>query len=76
MRRKPMFLATLAVTASLGLTGCAGLPESSYDALGEGARKVFSVTLSVSAEVANWVGEEREEQKEGIPACPGTLPTA
>lgn len=74
MRRKPTFLATLVAAATL--TGCAGLPESSYDALGEGARKVFSVTLSVSAEVANWVGEEREEQRKGIPACPGTLPTA
>ena len=75
MKRKTTFLATLAA-ASLGLTGCAGLAESSYDALGEGVRQVFSVTLSVSAEVANWVGETGEEQGDAIPACPGTLPTA
>jgi hypothetical protein len=72
MRRKMTFLTALAA-ASLALTGCAGLAESSYDALGEGARQVFSVTLSVSAEVANWVGETPDEE---VPPCPRTLPTA
>lgn len=75
MRRKTAFLTTLAA-ASLALTGCAGLAESSYDALGEGVREVFSATLSVSAGVANWMGETGEEPGEAIPDCPGTLPTA
>lgn len=74
MTRKKTFLTTLAV-ASLALTGCPGLTESSYDALGEGVRQVFSVTLTVSAGVANWMGEG-EERREAIPACPETLPTA
>ena len=46
MRRKTTFPAALAVAASLGLTGCAGVAESSYDAVGEGARQVFAVTCA------------------------------
>lgn len=73
MRRKTTFLATLAVAASLGLTGCAGVAERSYDALGDGAQKALDVTLRVSAGVANWMEEPRNED---APPCPRTLPAA
>jgi hypothetical protein len=72
MRRKTTFLAALAA-ALLGLTGCAGVAERSYDALGDGAQKALDVTLRVSAGLANWMEEPRNED---APPCPRTLPAA
>lgn len=62
-RNRAALAAALGIAAPLLLTGCGGLPDASYAAVRDGAQSALSVTLSFSADLANWLEEPQEPQE-------------
>ncbi len=65
-RNRAALAATLGIAAPLLLTGCGALTDASYAAVRDGAQSALSVTLSFSADLANWLEEPPEPQE---PSC-------
>ena len=65
-RNRATLTAALSIAAPLLLAGCGGLADASYTAVRDGAQSALSVTLSFSADLANWMREDPEPQE---PSC-------
>lgn len=66
-RNRAALATTLGIAAPLLLAGCGGgLADASYTAVRDGAQSALFVTLSFSADLANWLEEPSEPQE---PSC-------
>ena len=66
-RNRAALAATLGIAAPLLLAGCSGISDASYAAVRDGAQSALSVTLSFSADLANWLEEPSEPREQPCP---------